>query len=104
MKPTIEQIDAAIDVLNGDWFNEQTNGEHTINYAGFMNAVSESYETILFALHFTKKMMGEPSEDAIVFGMEKSVLGRPSTDDDAYVLSIFKAMRDQAIREVEDEN
>ena len=89
MKPTIEQIDATI-AATDDYIARVARNETT--------------DTVLFALRFTKKIMGEPSEDAIVFGMEKSVLGRPSTDDDAYVLSIFKAMRDQAIREVEDEN
>lgn len=33
-----------------------------------------------------------PTEDMEIAGMEASVLGRPSVDDPAYVLSIYKAM------------
>ena len=33
-----------------------------------------------------------PTEDMIVAGMEASVLGRPSIDDETYVLSIWNAM------------
>jgi hypothetical protein len=34
----------------------------------------------------------EPTEKMIEMGMEKSCLGRPSVDDERYVLSIWKAM------------
>lgn len=33
-----------------------------------------------------------PTEDMIIAGMEASVLGRPSVDDESYVLSIWHAM------------
>jgi hypothetical protein len=35
---------------------------------------------------------GEPSEEMIQAGMEASCAGRPSIDDDSYVLSIWRAM------------
>lgn len=38
----------------------------------------------------------EPTEAMIVDGMEASVIGRPSIDDDSYVLSIWRAMYDAA--------
>lgn len=37
-----------------------------------------------------------PTEDMEIAGMEASVLGRPSVDDPAYVLSIYKAMIEAA--------
>lgn len=37
-----------------------------------------------------------PTEDMILAGMEKSVLRRPSVDDESYVVGIYKAMRDAA--------
>lgn len=41
----------------------------------------------------------EPTEAMTEVGMEKSVLGRASVDDDSYVLSIWRAMYDAAIPE-----
>lgn len=37
-------------------------------------------------------LITEPTEAMIEAGMEASVRGRPSVDDDAYVLSIYRAM------------
>ena len=58
--------------------------------------MSREDETILFALRFTKKIMGEPSD-----GMMKAFEKAYYNDDYHY---IFKAMVNQAIKEVEDEN
>lgn len=84
MKPTIEQIDAAINSFNYDLLNDG------------------DAETILFALRFTKKIMGEPSEAMIDAGENTFVsgyTGTPSSTPDA----VLEAMVNQAIKEIEDE-
>ena len=82
MKPTIEQIDAAI--------TEEKTWNDCLNIVG-----KEHQETILFALRFTKKMMGEPTSRMVDLG---NYCEFPIVSD------IFKAMRDQAIKEVDNEN
>lgn len=80
MKPTIERIDAAIAAAD--------------EYIA-LGIQDEITDTALFALRLTKKMMGEPTSRMVDSG---NYCEFPIVSD------IFKAMRDKALNEVEDEN
>lgn len=76
MKPTIEQVDAAIEVHNYDPYMAAETTEHT--------------ECISFALRFLRLAMDDPDDDTKDTGMESDdhQTGRERC------AHIFKAMRD----------
>lgn len=83
MKPTIEQIDEAID----DYICGRSN------------------EVIPYAIHVLKKLMEEPTEGMIDVGNKTGDWGSPissmSVYDSGNPDDIFKAMRDQLLEEIE---
>lgn len=93
MKPTIEQIDAAISAAD--------------EYVA-QGLFDEKTETVLFALRFTKKMMARPSGKMLEAVITNSEIGEYVASNWSAATSCFDefscVMVNQAIKEVEDEN
>lgn len=90
--PTPEEIKAA-----REWFQNRTHG-----YAVKHPQQIEHVKNIDFALRFTEKMIGEPSEGMMLY---KATCQHHDPYDMSCVarsnrMRIFKAMRDQAIKEI----
>ena len=96
-QPTPEQIAAAIDNLS--------EYRECLKQAGYDAEANSGhiYEAALFALRFLQKAMGGPSFDVQFIGGGE-VIRHEMTDSGKHetAKNVFKAMRDQMLKEVSD--
>lgn len=79
-------------------YTKTTNGMHMYN-----SFDDKQHEAIIFALKLADRLMGEPSDEMMAEGL-KNLVNNCVSSLELYQIraEVFKAMRDQMIREVEE--